>query len=199
MDVRDAFWHVKLSEESSYLCTFHTPWGRKRFLRTSFDISPASEVLQQRNDETFSHIPNVHVIADDIIITGKDKAEHDQALHQVMKQARQANAKFSIDKLQLKIPQVKYMGHLISHEGIRPDPDKVNAITQMPKPDDRKGIERLVGMVKYLSSFIPHESDVTAPLRNLLKKDTMGMAARTRRRTAAYQRKSHEQSYFSIL
>ena len=89
-----------------------------------------------------------------------------------MKQARKANAKFSLDKLKLKIPQVKYMGHLISHEGIRPEPDKVNAITQMPKPDDRKGIERLLGMVKYLSSFIPHESDVTAPLRNLLKKDT---------------------------
>ena len=111
----------------------------------------------------------MHVIADDIIIANKDEAEHDQALHQVTKQARQANAKFSLDKLQLKIPQAKYMGHLISHEGIRPDPYKVNAVTQMPKPDDRKGIERLFGMVKYLSSFIPHESDVTAPLRNLLK------------------------------
>ena len=170
VDMKDAFWHVKLSEESSYLCTFNTPWGRKRFLRMPFGISSASEILQQRNDETFGNIPNVYVIADDLIIAGKDEQEHDEALHQVMRRAREANVRFSIEKLQLKIPQVKYMGHLISKEGIRPDPEKVAAITGMPKPDDKKEVERLLGMIKYLQAFIPQESDTTAPLRQLLKK-----------------------------
>ena len=49
--MRDAFWHVRLTEPSSYLYTFSTPWGRKRFLRMPFGISSASEVLQQRNDK----------------------------------------------------------------------------------------------------------------------------------------------------
>ena len=87
VDMRDAFWHVKLSESSSYLCTFHTPWGRKRFKRMPFGLSSASEVLQQRNEETFGDIPNVFIVADDIIIAGSDESEHDKALHAVMQRA----------------------------------------------------------------------------------------------------------------
>ena len=67
-----------------------------------FGISSASEVLQQRNDETFSNIPNVLVIADDIIIAGKDDEEHDEALRTVMERARQKNVRFSPSKLQFK-------------------------------------------------------------------------------------------------
>ena len=48
VDMKDGYWHVKLSEESSYLCTFNTPWGRKRFLRMPFGIPSASEIMQKR-------------------------------------------------------------------------------------------------------------------------------------------------------
>ena len=92
VDMRDAFWHVKLSDESSYLCTFNTPWGRKRFLGMPFGISSASEVLQQRNDDTFGGIPNVSIVADDLIIAGKDEHEHDAALIHVMERAKAKNA-----------------------------------------------------------------------------------------------------------
>ena len=100
VDMRDAFWHVKLSESSNYLCTFSSPWGRKRFLRMPFGLSSASEILQQRNDDTFGDIDNVHVIANDLIIAGKDEQEHDTALLAVMERARAKNVKFSRDKLQ---------------------------------------------------------------------------------------------------
>ena len=59
IDMKDGYWHVKLSEESSYLCTFHTPWGRRRFLRMPFSISSASDVMQKRNEEAFSDIQGV--------------------------------------------------------------------------------------------------------------------------------------------
>ena len=65
-----------LTEESSYLTTFHTPWGRKRFLRMPFGLSSASEVMQKRNENTFGDIKNVHVIADDIIVAAENKEEH---------------------------------------------------------------------------------------------------------------------------
>ena len=117
VDMGDAFWHVKLSEPSSYLCTFSTPWGRKRFLRMPFSLSLASEILQQRNDDTFGDIDNVHVIADDLIIAGKDEQEHDTALLAVMERARVKNVKFSRDKLQYKIKQVKYMGTSLEKMG----------------------------------------------------------------------------------
>ena len=94
VDMRDAFWHVKLSEPSSYPCTFSTPWGRKRFLRMPFGLSSASEILQQRNDDTFGDIDIVRVIADDLIIAGKDEQEHDTALLAVMERARAENVEF---------------------------------------------------------------------------------------------------------
>ena len=68
LDMKDGYWHVKLSPNSSYMCTFNTPWGRKRFLRMPFGISSAAEGMQKRNEETFGDICDVHMVADDMII-----------------------------------------------------------------------------------------------------------------------------------
>ena len=171
IDMQDAYWHVRLSPESSYLCTFHTPWGRKRFLRMPFGISSASEVMQKRNEEAFGDIQGVHVIADDLIISAKDEAEHDAIILRVLERARQQNVKFNANKIQYKVNTVTYMGHIVSAEGMRPDPRKVEAIVNMPRPSDRQGLMRLLGMIKYLAQYIPNESSITAPLRLLLKQD----------------------------
>ena len=171
LDMKDAFWHVKLSEPSSYLCTFSTPWGRKRFLRMPFGISSASEVLQKRNQETFGDIQRIHVIADDIIIATNDK-DHDETVRKVMERAREKKVRFSKDKVQHRVPVVRYMGNLVSSKGLKPDKEKVKAIVEMPKPKDKKALQRLLGMVKYLAQDIPNESDITSPLRELLKEDT---------------------------
>ena len=72
VDMKDADWHVKLSEETSYYCAFNTPWGRKRFLCMPFGICSASEIMQKRNEETFGDIAGVHVIADDMIVAAAD-------------------------------------------------------------------------------------------------------------------------------
>ena len=171
VDMKDSYWHVKLDEPSSYLCTFHTPWGRKRFLRMPFGISSASEVMQKRNEQTFSDIPGVHVIADDIIIAADNETEHDTILLKVLERARQYNIKFNLDKLQFKRTEVTYMGHIVTSDGLRPCPKKIEAIVGMPCPTDRPALLRFLGMIKYLAQFIPGESTLTAPLRNLLKKD----------------------------
>ena len=89
IDIKDGYWHVKLTEESSHLCTFHTPWGRKTFKCMPFGISSASEVMQKRNEETFADIPGVRIIADDMIISAKDETEHDVTVRKVMQRARQ--------------------------------------------------------------------------------------------------------------
>lgn len=100
VDMHDAVWHVKLSDSSSYLCTFNTPWGRKNDNRMSFGLSSARKVLLQRNEETLGNLPNVFIGADDIIIAGSDENDHDNALHTVMQRAREWNLKFSPGNLQ---------------------------------------------------------------------------------------------------
>ena len=171
VDMSSAFWHIKLDERSSYLCTFHTPWGRMRFLRLPFGITCASEVLQRKNDNIFGSIPNVQVIQDDIIIAGEDEKEHDEALRTVMETAKTYNVKFRYDKIQYKINSVKYMGSIVSERGLQPDPAKVKAITDMPVPRNKHDIQRILGIIRYLARYIPNEASVTAPLRSLLKKE----------------------------
>ena len=175
LDFKDAFWHVRLSEESSYYTTFHTPWGRKRFMRMPFGICSASEVLAKRIHDSFSDIENAHCIFDDMIVAGDDDEDHDEIMTKVMERARERNVKFNAPKTekQYRVPQVKYVGNIISGEGLSADPEKIEAIDNMPKPEDKPALLRLLGMIKYLSKFIPDESNLTAPLRELLKEDTV--------------------------
>ena len=170
VDMTDGYWYVKLSDESSYYCTLNTRWGRKRFLRMPFGISSASEIMQKRNKETFGDLQGVHVIADDLIIAERDGQEHDDIVHRVLTRARDKGVKFNSEKVQFKIGQVEYMGNLVSSDGLKPDPKKIEAIMNMPKPTDVNSLQRLLGLIKYLAQYITNESAITEPLRELPKK-----------------------------
>ena len=89
----------------------------------------------------------------------------------MLERARQQNDKFNANKIQYKVNTVTYMGHIVSADGMRPEPHKVEAIINMPRPSDRQGLLRLLGMIKYLAQYNPNESSITAPLRLLLKQD----------------------------
>ena len=171
LDEKDGYWQIKLDEPSSKLCTFNTPWGRFRFLRLPFGIKSASEVFQQKNCETFGDIPGVYIIADDMIIAASSEQEHDVILQKVMERAKTANVKFNKDKIQFKVDTVTYMGHIITAAGQKADGAKIKAIVDMPTPEDRQSLQRLLGMTKFLSQYIQNEASLTAPLRQLLKKD----------------------------
>jgi len=175
IDMSDAYWHVELDEDSSYLTTFHTPWGRKRFKRMPFGLNCASEVLQKRLEDTYGDIEGAHAINDDLILAGVDDSEHDRVLCAVMERSKERNVKFNIKKVQFKVPSVKYMGHIISEHGLSSDPEKVEAILNMPIPHNKESLSRFLNVVKYHSQFIPKESMITAPLRALLKKDAEWM------------------------
>ena len=174
IDKKDAYWHVKLSDSSSCLTTFHTPWGRKRLLRMPFGLSSASEVMQKRNEEIFGDIPGVHIIADDIIIAAPTEQQHDVIFKTVLDRARQKRVRLNKDKIQFKVSIVEYMGNLVTSEGLKPDDKKIDAILNMPQPTDVPTLQRLLGMTKFLSQYIPNESTITAPLRLLLKKGFPG-------------------------
>ena len=68
---------------------------------------------------------------------------------------------------------MKFVGHVFSGEGVKADPEKIEAILQMPSPQDKTELRRFMGMINYLGKFVPNLSDITAPLRQLLEKDFM--------------------------
>ncbi len=75
--------------------------------------------------------------------------------------------------MSVDVSSVKFLGHIITKEGVRPDPDKVSAINNMPTPECKQDVERLLGMVTYLGKFIPNMSELTEPLRELLKANVL--------------------------
>ena len=171
LDQKDSYWQVPLSEESSYVCTFNTPFGRYRFLRMPFGICSASEVLQKRVYKVFGDMQGVEVIADDMIIAGATEEEHDQLLRNVMQRAREQNVKFNPKKFQFKQQRAVYFGTIISEDGIRPDPGKVKAMVELPQPTSKEDVRRLMGTVASFKDFIPDMSTTMGPIRQLLKKD----------------------------
>ena len=68
VDLRDGYRQIQLDEESSFLCTFNTPFSRYRFTRMPFGIKSASEVFQKQNEAAFANIPGLHIVADNFII-----------------------------------------------------------------------------------------------------------------------------------
>ena len=91
----------------------------------------------------------------------------------LLKRARSVNLKFNKNKLRLMLHQVTYMGQLFTSEGLKPDPMKVKAIASMPRPDNKRAVQRLLGRVSYLSRFMPQLSKVSEPLRKLTEKKVM--------------------------
>ena len=79
------------------------------------------------------------------------------------------NVKFNKTKVQFKVPNVTYMGHIVAADGLKPDTATVEAIVMIPKPENKSDLQRLLGV--YLAQYIPNESASTAPLRSLLKQD----------------------------
>ena len=81
---------------------------------------------------------------------------------------QQKAIKLNAEKL---VQEVPFRGHLLTTEGLKPDPEKVKAIVEMPRPKERDDLLRPNGMVNYLSRFLPHLSDVMKPIRGLTDKD----------------------------
>ena len=171
LDASSGFWQVKLDHKSAKLCTFNTPFGRYMFKRLPFGLSSAQDVFQDIMSEMFEDIEGVEVVVDDLLIWGENEEQHDARLEQVLKRARHRNLRLNKDKSQIKLEKIRYIGHILSKDGLKPDPKKIEAITKMNTPKSKEEVQRFLGMVTYLAKFIPNLSQTASPLRALLEKD----------------------------
>lgn len=119
--------------------------------------------------ETLEGLEGVDVYMDDIIIHGRDMAEHDQRLQSVMEQLQSAGLRLNTGKCRMRQEKLHFLGHEISADGVRPDLAKVSAINKLPPPDNTQGLKRVLGMISYLGKYIPNLADVGRPIYDLLK------------------------------
>ena len=171
LDATSGFWHIKLDEKSSELLTFDTPFGRYQYLRMPFGINSAPEIFQKRMTQAFEDLSGVKTIADDILVWGRSEAEHNHRLEQVLERSRKVGLKLNRSKMKIMTAEVPYIGHVLTSNGLKPDPKKVHAVEGMPSPEDKPALLRFLGMVNYMSKFIPNLADLTQPLRELLHKE----------------------------
>ena len=117
------------------------------------------------------HCTGTMSIADDVGVFGKDKAEHDANLHNLMKTSRRHGLVFNIDKCEIKPQSLKFFGLVFDAEGAHPDPKRTRDIEQMGRPANSTELQEFLGIATYMSPFLPKLSQQIAPLRDLLKKE----------------------------
>ena len=164
LDAKSGFWQIPLDESSSLLCTFNTLHGRYKFKRLPFGIKSAPEVFQKHMKQLLEGLDGVDVIMDDILVWGEDIRQHDERLIKPLHRLGAIGLKLNKDKCKIGLTEIPYIGHLLSEQGVKPDPSKVDAILNMPCPTDKQDLQRFMGMIAYLSKFIPNMGEESAPL-----------------------------------
>ena len=106
-------------------------------------------------DQILQGIPGVFCYLDDIIVTGRTIEEHLERLVSVLKRLEEYGLKANREKCKFLRSFVEYLGHVISAEGLQQSPEKVKAITEMPKPQDVTQLRAFLGMVQYYAKFLP--------------------------------------------
>ena len=141
-----------------------------------YGISLVPECFQRKLDQNVEGLEGIYKVADDILITGRGASKeeavknHDVNLLKLLERCQERNLKLKREKLRLKCTETPFIGHVLTSEGVKPDPRKVEAVLKMEGPSDVAAVRRLVGLVKYLSKFLSKLSELCKPLRRLTHK-----------------------------
>jgi hypothetical protein len=114
---------------------------------------------------------DMFVSLEDIVPYASSLAEHQSKFNKLAERLRKANLKLQPDKFEFLRKEVNYLRHIISKNGVKPDPKKIQAVKKFPRPRNSKNIKQFLGLAGYYRRFIPNFSKTAKPLTNLLKKD----------------------------
>ena len=177
LDVKDAFWHVRLDEQSSLLTTMITPFGRYRWTRLPFGLKVSSEIFQRKLNEAIGDLDGVFIIADDIIVAGCGDTHHEAIednkvkLNKLYERCKEHNVILNDDKKEIAKSEIIVHGHRFTNDGVKVDNKKVTAVCAMPPPTDELGVKRLCGMVQYMAKFMPNLASDLEPIRALTRQN----------------------------
>jgi hypothetical protein len=133
LDANSGFWQIPLDPESRKLTCFITPYGRFCFNRLPFGISSAPEVFSRLMSHTLQDLPGIICHMDDVMVYGSSQQEHDSNLRAVLKRIQEAGLTLN-EKCEFSKERMVFLGHVISPQGLQPDPRKLEAIRNYPAP-----------------------------------------------------------------
>ena len=115
-------------------------------------------------------LPGVTGIANDIVVYGYDDRDHDNNLRAVLQRARETGLLFNLDKCKFKCARIPFFGHIIGADGLQPHSRKIESILSMDPSTSLTSLQTFLGMVQFLSRFIPNLASTAAHLWSLTKK-----------------------------
>ena len=170
LDLMRGYYQVPMSPDSKDLTSFVTSSGQWRFLRMPFGLCNAPATFQRLMNALLSRFPvdRVMVYLDDILVIGKTFREHLEILDRVLACLKEHGLKINPHKCQLFKDSVKFLGHLVSANGLSPLPENIEAIVNFKPPRSIKSVQRFLGMINFYRRFIPDCSVIARPLSSLL-------------------------------
>ena len=128
LDVREAYSHVKLDEDSSKLTTMITPFGRYRWKRLPFGLKVSSEIFQGKLDEALGGLEGVFSVVDDVVIAGcgqtvkavkEAQIDNQRKLTETLERCAEKNIVLNEDKQQTGLAEITFHGHRITKDGMK--------------------------------------------------------------------------------
>jgi len=163
LDLSHAYLQLELEEDSQELVTINTHNGLYKYKRLPFGVALAPAIFQRIMEATLQSLPMVCVYLDDILVLDKTQQEHLTNLNEVLTRLEAAGLCLKKEKCTFCQPQVAYLGHIISVDGLKPSPNKLRAVSELLSPSKVSGLKTFLGLVNYYAKFLPDLATRLAP------------------------------------
>lgn len=172
IDLSSAFFHVELNEDSRHLTNFFAGDQIYRYRRLPFGLCNAPDIFQEALQTiVLAGCKGTVNYLDDIMVSGRTKAEHDENLAKVMACLKNHNVKINEEKCVFGKQSVNFIGHTVSSKGWMISDDKIAAIRGFRNPETICEVKSFLGLINFVDRFIHNRADKTQRLRELAKSD----------------------------
>jgi hypothetical protein len=169
LDLNMGYYTIRLDPDSSKICTIIFPWGKYSYLRLPMGVACSPDIFQAKISELMATLEFVKAYIDDLLcITKGDFDDHLAKLKLVLQRLQDANLKVNAVKSNFCAVETEYLGYILSRDGIKPQPKKVQSILALTPPTSVKELRRFLGMVQYYRDLWAKRSELLAPLTSLV-------------------------------
>ncbi|GFQ96992.1 hypothetical protein TNCT_627931 [Trichonephila clavata] len=177
MDLSSGYWQIEVDEADREKTAFITPEGLYEFNVMSFGLCNAPATFERMMDNLLRHLKWTMCLCylDDIIVISETFNDHLQHLRSVLKCIQDAGLILNPKKCMFGNRQIKILGHLVSEEGIMPDPEKIRAVQNFPIPKNIRDVRSFLGLCSYYRRFIKDFCLKSQPLNLSLHGDQIKM------------------------
>ena len=172
LDLASGFHQIEVHNDDVSKTAFSVEHGHYEFLRMPFGLRNAPSTFQRVMDNILrEHIGKICLVyMDDIIVFSTSLQEHLENLAKIFICLKRFNMKVQLDKSEFLHKEVAFLGHLVTSEGVKPNPDKIEIIKNWPLPKNEKELRGFLGVLGYYRKFIRDFARIAKPLTNSLRK-----------------------------